>query len=83
MTQTTQTEPLRQEIEQYAYFLYEQRGCQPGHELDDWLEAEKQLMGDFSNAAQTTSPPTDDEEQQSSARQTKRPTDNNQPVDVY
>ena len=44
MISTTQTEPLQQEIEQYAYFLYEQRGCQPGHELEDWLEAEKQLV---------------------------------------
>ena len=28
------------EIARVAYELYEQRGCEPGHELDDWLEAE-------------------------------------------
>jgi len=28
------------EVAKIAYELYEQRGCQPGHELDDWLEAE-------------------------------------------
>ena len=28
------------EVAHVAYGLYEQRGCQPGHELDDWLEAE-------------------------------------------
>lgn len=29
-----------EEIAKVAYELYQQRGCQPGHELDDWLEAE-------------------------------------------
>ncbi len=28
------------EVAREAYVLYERRGCQPGHELDDWLEAE-------------------------------------------
>ena len=26
-----------------AYQLYVERGGEPGHELDDWLEAERQL----------------------------------------
>ncbi len=28
------------EIRDYAYHLYTQGGCQPGHDLDHWLEAE-------------------------------------------
>jgi hypothetical protein len=35
---------LHQEIERCAYFLYEQRGSESGHALDDWLEAERRLM---------------------------------------
>jgi hypothetical protein len=29
-----------QAIREAAYALFEARGCEPGHELDDWLEAE-------------------------------------------
>lgn len=28
-----------------AYFKAERRGFAPGHELDDWLEAEHDIMG--------------------------------------
>lgn len=28
------------EVARIAYELYEQRGCQPGHDFDDWLQAE-------------------------------------------
>lgn len=28
-------------IRQKAYELYEQRGCRPGHDQEDWSEAEK------------------------------------------
>lgn len=31
-------------IEEAAYFLAEKRGFTPGHELDDWLKAEAQVM---------------------------------------
>ncbi len=30
-----------EKIRKKAYELYEKRGCQPGHEWDDWFEAEK------------------------------------------
>lgn len=30
-----------EKVEQKAYELYEKKGCQNGHDLDDWLEAEK------------------------------------------
>ena len=30
-----------QRVEKKAYELFEQRGCQSGHDWDDWLEAER------------------------------------------
>lgn len=32
-----------EDIARRAYAIYEKRNYQPGHDLDDWLEAEKQL----------------------------------------
>ena len=32
-------------VAQRAYELYEQRGRQEGHSLEDWLAAERQLLG--------------------------------------
>ena len=32
---------LNEKIKKVAQSLYEKRGSVPGHELDDWLEAEK------------------------------------------
>ncbi len=34
---------LRQKIQARAYELYQLRGCEGGHELDDWLQAENEL----------------------------------------
>jgi len=39
----------QEDIARRAYALYEKRGRQPGRDLDDWLEAERQL----SNAVTT------------------------------
>lgn len=36
--------PKMESIEQRAYALAEGRGFAPGHEVDDWLEAERQTM---------------------------------------
>ena len=33
-------------IRQRAYTIYESRGCEPGHELDDWLLAESEVMSE-------------------------------------
>jgi hypothetical protein len=42
---TRQPEPmLEQAIRQRAYELYVARGRSPGHTLDDWLEAEAELV---------------------------------------
>jgi len=34
---------LQERIAKRAYELYEQRGREPGHELDDWLTAEREV----------------------------------------
>jgi hypothetical protein len=38
------TVDLEAEIRRRAYELYEQRGCVPGHEDDDWLVAEREVL---------------------------------------
>ena len=43
MTQTIDI-PTHEEITQRAFALYEQRGAAGGSDLDDWLEAERQLL---------------------------------------
>jgi hypothetical protein len=37
---------LHEEIRMAAYELYEQRGMTHGYDLDDWLQAEKIVMGE-------------------------------------
>jgi hypothetical protein len=36
---------LEEQIRVRAYELYEQRGKDEGHEIDDWLQAEAELTG--------------------------------------
>ena len=36
-------EQTRLMIEEAAYYLAEKRGFTPGHELEDWLQAEEQI----------------------------------------
>jgi hypothetical protein len=43
--------PTEQQIRQRAYELYEQRGRTDGHDLDDWLQAERGIKGRQANAA--------------------------------
>lgn len=54
MTETgKKQEPARndpwQQIALAAYFKAESRGFDPGHELDDWLEAEREVMTETFN----------------------------------
>jgi hypothetical protein len=35
---------LEGEIRRRAYELFEQRGCAPGHEHDDWFVAEREVL---------------------------------------
>lgn len=37
----TSPEELYQKVQQKAYEFYEKRGCAPGYECQDWLEAER------------------------------------------
>ena len=32
-------------VRRRAYQLFEERGCEPGADLDDWLQAECEIMG--------------------------------------
>lgn len=36
--------PTTEEIAQRAYEIFLARGREPGHDLDDWLEAESELL---------------------------------------
>jgi outer membrane protein TolC len=36
--------PTHEDIAQRAYVLYEARGREDGHDLDDWLQAERELL---------------------------------------
>ena len=36
--------PSREEVAQRAYDLYRARGGEDGHDMDDWLEAERELQ---------------------------------------
>ncbi len=37
--QLSRFEPTDEEIRDYAYHLYEQSGCIPGRDLENWIEA--------------------------------------------
>jgi hypothetical protein len=44
INQTTEsTSDLQEQIRRRAHELYEQRGRDDGHELDDWLQAESEV----------------------------------------
>lgn len=42
-TMTPPAEDVRRRIEMTAYFKAKARGFQPGYELEDWLEAEREV----------------------------------------
>ena len=41
------SEPTRHEIECLAYQFYELRGRRHGHDVDDWLSAERELVNHY------------------------------------
>jgi DUF2934 family protein len=43
-TYTRQARPTRAEIAQLAYGMWEANGRQDGHDVEDWLRAEQQLV---------------------------------------
>jgi hypothetical protein len=42
---------LEEEVRRRAYTLYEQRGREDGHDVDDWLRAEAELTAQTMKAA--------------------------------
>jgi hypothetical protein len=42
---------LEEQIRLRAYQLYETRGREDGHDLDDWLQAEAEILGKKQKAA--------------------------------
>ena len=40
----TQSHPQSEQIRMHAYQLYQARGCQHGHAMNDWLQAEYELL---------------------------------------
>ncbi len=43
-TSGTNQLPTRAQVAKRAHQIYLERGAQPGHELDDWFQAEYELM---------------------------------------
>ena len=37
---------VREQIQKRAYELYMQRGATPGHELEDWIKAESDILSE-------------------------------------
>jgi hypothetical protein len=39
-----------EEIERRAYEIFMARGAEPGHDLEDWLQAERELLDEIRRA---------------------------------
>ena len=50
------SEALRREIELRAYDRYCQRGCEPGGDVADWLEAEQEILAAHATSIQVAAP---------------------------
>lgn len=46
---------LRQRVEQKAYELFQRRGGVPGHDIEDWLEAERLVRQELRGEVQQPS----------------------------
>jgi len=44
LTAVNESEELKDKIRQRAYQLYEERLWEEGHDLEDWLRAEEEIM---------------------------------------
>jgi hypothetical protein len=45
LKEIVESQPTQEEIRQRAYEIHVSRGDSPGDELQDWLEAERELRG--------------------------------------
>jgi hypothetical protein len=43
MSDASENLDLQERIRVRAFELFEQRGCEPGHELEDWLQAKAEV----------------------------------------
>jgi hypothetical protein len=50
LAESAETPNIEEEIRKRAYELFEARGGEDGHELDDWLRAEEEIKGSETNA---------------------------------
>jgi hypothetical protein len=41
----SETKPSETQIQQRAFELFLERGCEHGRDIEDWLEAERELTG--------------------------------------
>ncbi len=55
-------EVRREEIELRAYVKYCERGCESGHDVDDWLDAEREILAEGAAAEHAETPETPPEE---------------------
>jgi hypothetical protein len=44
-TTKAKARPTQEDIATRAYHIYLERGCTPGDPMQDWLQAEKELLG--------------------------------------
>jgi len=51
--QIAERHPTREEIELRAYQLYVERGSAQGNDLEDWLQAESELIEKYGETGQT------------------------------
>ena len=53
-TDTTFSIDTQEQVRRRAFEIYEQRGREDGHELDDWLQAEAEVLSQQSKAMSAT-----------------------------
>ena len=53
-SRTAEARPTYEEIELYAYQIYIERGGAHGHDVDDWLQAEQELLEKYANTSRMT-----------------------------
>jgi len=53
-SKTSEARPEREEIEVRAYQIYVERGGTPGQDVEDWLQAERELLEKRGKAAGKT-----------------------------
>lgn len=52
MADSTENEPLREEIARRAYVRFCDRGCAHGSDADDWLAAEREVLAEQEKPAE-------------------------------